>query len=145
MSWPHALIQALQSSNLRVGLGNKKKAFPLSFSGHSSSGQHWPKQQWRDPHFFLPSVIMCQHCSHCVVAQLARPFSRSCVFHVLFYSERQMQLMATVIDRQQGCVCSFILAKFIDLDLFVPLSIALTLSECHKVSEKQTLLGKFSS
>ena len=32
----------------------------------------------------LSAVTICQHCLRCVVARLARPFSRPCVSHVLF-------------------------------------------------------------
>ena len=64
-SWgqPLALIQALQSSNLHLGLRNKKKAIPLYFLGHRSSERHWPKQQWQAPCFFsaiskcVPSAV----------------------------------------------------------------------------------------
>ena len=60
-SWgrPHALIQALQSSNLGSGWGNGNKAIPLYFSGHRSPERHWSKQQWPASPFILPSVTVC--------------------------------------------------------------------------------------
>ena len=125
---------AVLQPSFRFGQTGKKKAIPLNFLGHHSSKCHWPKQQWRALHFFfLPPVTMCQHCSRCVVAQLVRPFSPPCVFHMLFcmfhtlfcmfhilfcvfhmlfcvfhvlvYSKSWMQL-AGFSDRQRGCVCA---------------------------------------
>ena len=68
------MIQNLQSSNLCITLENWKKAILVYFSGIV--------HHWQAPHFvfFLPPVTMSQHCSHCVVAQLARPFSLPCMF-----------------------------------------------------------------
>ena len=122
-SWarPYALVQALQSTNLRVGLGNRKRAILLYFSRHRWSEQHCPKQKRRAPRFFffffffffplLPSVTMCQHCSCCVVARLARPFSRPCVFlvlfcvfNVLFHSKHRPRLTG-YIDWQAARMC----------------------------------------
>ena len=63
MASPDALIQALRSSKLRLGLGNKKKVIHLYLSGHRLSKEYWPKQQGRAPRvfFFLfqQSVTVC--------------------------------------------------------------------------------------
>ena len=43
-SWgrPHALPEALRSTNLRLGLGYEKQAVPSYFSGYRSSERNWP-------------------------------------------------------------------------------------------------------
>ena len=107
MGQSHALIQALQSSNLCLGLENRKKASPLYFQGQLSSERHWPKWQRRAPPFFSAISNRCaQHCSHCLVDQLARPFSHPCMFHMLVFSKRQMQLTG-YSDRQTVRACLF--------------------------------------
>ena len=54
--WPYALIQALLSSSLGLGLGSREEVIPLYFSGYPSSGRRWPKQQWRAPRAFFSAV-----------------------------------------------------------------------------------------
>ena len=72
LSWgrPYALIQALQSTNLRLDLGNRGKVNSFILLWHPSSvhpngtGQNTNDKPLA---FCVPSVAMCQHCSRCVV------------------------------------------------------------------------------
>ena len=88
---PHALIQALQSFNLRLGLRNGKRVISLHVSGYRSSERHWPKQQWRAPRSF--SVISNGVLSTVYVARRTGPFSFPCAFLV------ERSWLAKVTDR----------------------------------------------
>ena len=68
----HMLIHALKSSNLRLALGNWQKASnsfilleaPFIQKALAITAMTSPSL------CFLPSVTMCQHCLHSVIAQL---------------------------------------------------------------------------
>ena len=106
-SWgpPHALIQAFQSSGFCLGLGNMKKAIPLlNCSGHCSCKWHWPKQQWRAPHFFsavnndVPALFTLL-----LRGRFPVPAWYTCFF-MLFYSKCRMWLIG-YSDWQAARMC----------------------------------------